>query len=116
MAKGKNGVQADVRVGELDNKVCSQHGDAGIGWRGKEGRAIDGTGEKRAQVMLDKGRKRQLGDQCIPGENEEVLVGPRGVVVRCHPQGLARALRVVFPPLGGKHRGESAHLEAAVHD
>jgi hypothetical protein len=41
VAKGKNGVQAEVRVGELDNKVCSQHGGAGTGWRGKEGRAID---------------------------------------------------------------------------
>jgi hypothetical protein len=66
--------------------------------------------------MLDKGRKRQLGDQCILGENEEVLVGPRGIVFWSHRQRLSRALRFVFPPLGGKHRGESAHLEAAVHD
>lgn len=109
MAKGKNGAQVVVRVGELDNKVCSQHRDAGIGWRGEEGRAIDGTGEKKARVMLDKGWKRQLGDQCILGENEEVLVGKRGVVIWHHLRRLPRALGFVFSPLGGKHRGESAH-------
>jgi len=31
----------DKGVVELGDKMCSEHGDANIGWRGKEGRGID---------------------------------------------------------------------------
>jgi hypothetical protein len=41
VAKGKNGVQVEVRVDEFGDQMCSKHGDSGIGWRGKENRAID---------------------------------------------------------------------------
>lgn len=79
MTKGKDGVQVEVRAGEPGDQVCSQHGDAGIRWT-KEGRAVDRTGEKRAKVVLDKRRRRRVGDHRIFGEDEEVLEGERGVV------------------------------------
>jgi hypothetical protein len=49
--------------------------------------------------MVNKGWKGQLRDQCIFGENEEVLLGKNGVIL------LYSLPPFIFPPLGGEHRG-----------